>query len=383
MREHRRTGPRTAPGEPTPGGLRDRTAPGDTAPGGLRDRPGPSSPARPDGGRAARWAPGFSALGITPEAEEVYRYFLRHPGEDLGAAARSLPLSPEAVEAAVGTLRGLSLLDVSDRRRVVATAPQIGIERLIEARLDELNAEIRRVLATRDSIASFFEDRRRGEASASTLIERVEGLERVRQKLDDLSFFTHEETLCLHPGGPLSDAAIETARTLDARSLRRGVTVKSIYHHGALRHPPMAAYVRDVIDLGGQVHVTKEPMDRMVIFDRSVAVVPVDPRETARGALLVREPGLVSQLATYFDGLWQASEEPRGLAGPHREPPALSDLERRVLSALATADKDEVAARRLDVSVRTYRRYVADLMARLGAANRFQAALRAKEQNWI
>ncbi|MFI6508994.1 LuxR C-terminal-related transcriptional regulator [Streptosporangium sp. NPDC050855] len=427
IREHRRSGPRTVPGETPPGGPRERPGPVPSAArpapdrsaarsdrDGSAARPAPDrSAARPDldgtaartpdesgtvpwtpdgartAGRAsekartARWTSAFSALGMTAEAEEVYRYFLRHPGEGVDAAGRALPLGPETVEAAVATLRALSLLDVSDRHRVVATEPQIGIERLIEARLDELNAEIRRVLATRDSIASFFEDHRWGEAPATALIERVEGLERVRRKLDDLSFFTHEETLCLHPGGPLSDAAIETARTLDTRSLRRGVTVKSIYHPRALRHPAMAAYVRDVIDLGGRVHVTQEPMDRMVIFDRSVAVVPMDPRESSRGALLVREPGLVSRLATHFDGLWQASEPPRDLAGPRRELPALSDLERRVLSALATADKDEVAARQMDVSVRTYRRYVADLMARLGATNRFQAALRAKEQNWI
>ncbi|GAA3037221.1 hypothetical protein GCM10017559_76280 [Streptosporangium longisporum] len=407
IREHRRSGPRTVPGETPPGGPRERPGPVPSAPrpdpdrsaawpdregtaarpdrNGTTARPDPdTTTARtPDENRTARWTSAFSALGMTAEAEEVYRYFLRHPGEDVDAAGRALPLGPEAAEAAVATLRALSLLDVSDRHRVVATEPQIGIERLIEARLDELNAEIRRVLATRDSIASFFEDHRWGEAPATALIERVEGLERVRRKLDDLSFFTHEETLCLHPGGPLSDAAIETARTLDTRSLRRGVTVKSIYHPRALRHPAMAAYVRDVVDLGGLVHVTQEPMDRMVIFDRSVAVVPMDPRESSRGALLVREPGLVSRLATHFDGLWQASEPPRDLAGPRRELPALSDLERRVLSALATADKDEVAARQMDVSVRTYRRYVADLMARLGATNRFQAALRAKEQNWI
>jgi DNA-binding NarL/FixJ family response regulator len=37
----------------------------------------------------------------------------------------------------------------------------------------------------------------------------------------------------------------------------------------------------------------------------------------------------------------------------------------------------------MGVSVRTFRRYVADLMMRLGAANRFHAALKAKEKGWM
>jgi DNA-binding CsgD family transcriptional regulator len=35
------------------------------------------------------------------------------------------------------------------------------------------------------------------------------------------------------------------------------------------------------------------------------------------------------------------------------------------------------------VSVRKFRAHVADLMARLGAATRFQAALLAKERGWL
>ncbi|NEE20393.1 response regulator transcription factor, partial [Streptomyces sp. SID7499] len=40
---------------------------------------------------------------------------------------------------------------------------------------------------------------------------------------------------------------------------------------------------------------------------------------------------------------------------------------------------DEVAARELTVSVRTYRRYVAEIMTLLDATSRFQAGVRAAE----
>ncbi|GIH67778.1 helix-turn-helix domain-containing protein [Sphaerimonospora thailandensis] len=325
-----------------------------------------------------------TVIGISAVAVEIYRYFLRHRDEGVGSARRALGVDADTVEAAVEELERLSLLDLTDRHRVVATEPRIGIERLIERRLNELNSEIRRVLAARDAIAVFMEDRQQGERSSTALdIERVEGLERVRQRIDDLGFFSYKETLCLHPGGPLSRTAIETALPLDTRSLRRGLSVKAVYNPRAIEDPLMLAYLRDLRSLGGEVRITEESIDRMIVFDRSVAVVPIHPQESARGALLVREPGLVSQLVAYFDGVWEAATDIREYTEPSKEPPLLSDLERRVLAVMATADKDEIAAREIEVSVRTYRRYVADLMARLGAVNRFQAALRAKEENWI
>lgn len=337
---------------------------------------------------------GLQALGITAEAEEVYRYFLRHPGDGVGAATQALDLDADTVEAAVATLRELGLLDVTEHGRVTATEPQIGIERLIETRLDQLNSEIRRVLASREAIISLLEDHRLGSAPAGGSgrdgtaasrpgIERIEGVERVRRRLDDLSFFAYEEMLCLRPAVPLSKAGLETMRPLELRCLRRGVRVKVVYHSRLLDDAAIVAHLRDTVRLGAEVRVTGESMDPMLIFDRGAAVVPIDPERTARGMLLVREPGLVSQLVTYFHNVWQAGTEPCDPADPDAGAAALSQLEQRVLAALATAEKDEVAARQVDVSVRTYRRYVADLMARLGAVNRFQAALRAKEKNWI
>ncbi|HEX6472296.1 MAG TPA: helix-turn-helix transcriptional regulator [Streptosporangiaceae bacterium] len=326
----------------------------------------------------------LSVIGISPEAVEVYRYFLRHRGEGLESVRQAVDLDPETVEAAVETLETLCLLDITDRHRVVAAEPRVGIERLIERHVERLNTEIRNVLAARDVIGSFVADQKRGEEATPALdIERVEGLDKVRQRIDDLAFFSYRETLCLHPGGPLSQRAIETALPLDARSLRRGLGLRSVYHPSALDDPAMASYLRDIAILGAQVRFTEDAMERMVVFDRSVAVVPIKPKDSARGALLVREPGLVSQLVTYFDSVWQAGTDLAELTGAAADPPRLSGIERQVLAALATSDKDEIAARELNVSVRTYRRYVADLMNRLGAVNRFQAALRAKEENWI
>ena len=52
---------------------------------------------------------------------------------------------------------------------------------------------------------------------------------------------------------------------------------------------------------------------------------------------------------------------------------------RRILEQLCAGRTDDVAAREIDVSLRTYRRHVADIMRELGATSRFQAGARAVE----
>jgi DNA-binding NarL/FixJ family response regulator len=57
----------------------------------------------------------------------------------------------------------------------------------------------------------------------------------------------------------------------------------------------------------------------------------------------------------------------------------LRTLAPSLLDALASGSEDEAAARALGMSLRTYRRRVAELMAAVGATSRFQAGLRARE----
>ena len=50
---------------------------------------------------------------------------------------------------------------------------------------------------------------------------------------------------------------------------------------------------------------------------------------------------------------------------------------------LARGAKDEQIARSLDLSLRTVRRRVAELMASLGADSRFQAGVEAVRHGWL
>ena len=58
-------------------------------------------------------------------------------------------------------------------------------------------------------------------------------------------------------------------------------------------------------------------------------------------------------------------------------------IDKDVLGFLASGDTDETAARRMGISVRTYRRRVSTILLCLKAQSRFQAAIAAREQSLI
>jgi DNA-binding NarL/FixJ family response regulator len=62
--------------------------------------------------------------------------------------------------------------------------------------------------------------------------------------------------------------------------------------------------------------------------------------------------------------------------------PVPTDEERAVASLLVTGMTDEMAARRLGLSRRTFRRRLKALMDKLGARSRFQAGFMLAETGW-
>lgn len=111
----------------------------------------------------------------------------------------------------------------------------------------------------------------------------------------------------------------------------------------------------------------------LVLVDRQAALLT--PRGAAGVTVTVRQPALLEALSMLFTTLWQQ-------ARPERPESTHRQRDGDVLDLLARGSTDESAAVALGVSIRTYRRWVADLMTRLGATSRFQAGLLASRNGW-
>lgn len=125
-----------------------------------------------------------------------------------------------------------------------------------------------------------------------------------------------------------------------------------------------------------RIRVTDNDFHNTMVLDRRIAVLwaRVNGQPQAHVASEYTLMGAIYQFATQT---WATALPLRDhLALRHRE---LDDTTLAVLRLLNDGVTDEVAARRLSVSTRTYRRCIAELMTRLGVATRFQLGARAAE----
>jgi DNA-binding CsgD family transcriptional regulator len=167
--------------------------------------------------------------------------------------------------------------------------------------------------------------------------------------------------------------APEVTATADrlAHLSRRGVRVRVLC-------PDVVAAQREYVALlagyGGafEPRVSVHAWPEHVIVDERTAVLR---GRDAEARVVVRAQPVVSTLASVFQAGWEAAAR---LPAPVPDESRLAtEPARRILELMASGYRDAAAARELGLSIRTYRRHVAELMTELRAASRFQAGARA------
>ena len=178
----------------------------------------------------------------------------------------------------------------------------------------------------------------------------------------------------LFPSGQKVDPAAHQANVsmLNAGHTRSGWIVDD----SRMKTASLRKLVLELARAGEDVAVAPRVSLRMSIYDRQLAIVPIDPHNHALGCLVVQTPTLVAHLvALYHEVLHRAS--------PISADAEISVARRTLLLELAAGAKDETIARKLAMSPRSVRRAVAAMMAETGAESRFQLALAAVRHGWI
>ncbi|MEP6666990.1 MAG: LuxR C-terminal-related transcriptional regulator, partial [Nocardioidaceae bacterium] len=129
---------------------------------------------------------------------------------------------------------------------------------------------------------------------------------------------------------------------------------------------------------GERIRVLPEVPTRLAVFGSTAAVLPGAWGSPAGYRMLIRQPSIVSVCIAYFEQLWS---HPVTVPGCGAEVDAGSRSQ--LLELLARGAKDEQIARTLDMSLRTVRRRVADVIAELGVDSRFQAGMEAVRRGWL
>ena len=326
----------------------------------------------------------LGVLGIAPSEEAAYQALLVRPGERLAGIAGELKLSQRAADKLLRALeaKGLVSRTPENPSRYHATAPDIVMDTLLLERQQELQRARAAIEAMKDKATSL------RPAAKQQMVELITSGEAERHVFHSMNRKAKHEVLTL-VRRPILISNLHDPRHADSQreAQQRGVAFRSIVDHDALAMPGLARSTLADMESGEAVRVLPMLPFKMVIADRSLALVPLNPGGADGRVLLVRESALLDALYALFDALWRQatpmSVSPSGAIEASDPTPALAEESMQLVSLLAGGLNDKMIASELDVSTRTLDRRILKVMKSLDARTRFQAgwiaALRAPQ----
>ncbi|MFD8690178.1 LuxR C-terminal-related transcriptional regulator [Streptomyces sp. NPDC059651] len=257
--------------------------------------------------------------------------------------------------------------DPQDPEWIRPVPPSAALTHLLQPVVREIHERIRLSAALADSLAPLASVASTDPNLAITVLEGIPLIEATVQNALDGA---QEEILTLQPGSSRPAEQLKKALALALSTVERGVTMRHIYQHPARYSPTIKAYLYEVPPGHIQVRTIEQTVERLFIFDRTVAFIPANAKRDV--ALEIRHPALVRYLVQVYEVLWaQATPLAEALKAP---PPSASvtAVQQSIARLLVEGHVDQVVARKLGISVRTCRTHIAKLMQILGATSRTQ-----------
>lgn len=321
-------------------------------------------------------------LGLDEVSESVYVAILNSPGVRATDLAECVTFPPAEIERALLRLRELTLLQMRGTNEgLFAISPERGMEILLAVQQAELASFQQRVEQSRAAAARLIAEHARvGSQIDSPEVEYLSGIEAIRVRLQTLSAGVRSEVMNFSPGKQMV-ADVDAGKEATRKYVDTDVKSRSIYSHGALKHPPTVEYMEWLVGQGFELRTTPALPSRMVIFDREIAVLPANSDDSREGAVVLYGKATVTAFCSLFDWIWERAI-PFDLQVGKRDEMGVA-LEVEAIWLLGQGYTDETVAKRLGVSPRTSRRLVESMMRRLGARSRFQAGVFAERNGLL
>ena len=328
----------------------------------------------------------MSDVELDEHTEQVYRLMLAHQEWGVAEIAAELRIGQDDVRHDLDRLAELNLLRCSQESpgELRPVSLDVGLRLLLQRQQEELLRHQQRLAERQTMLSNLlaeYTDVRCGAGRHD--VECLNGVDAVHLRLEELVRRTRAETLSFLPGGAQSAASLTASRPLDQDLRSRGVAVLTLCQDSVRNDPATLGYARWLTELGGEVRTAPTLPLRMVMFDREVALLPMDPDDTRKGAVQLASPGVIRALVALFEQVWASAAELCAERDRERDAAGLTGQERELLRLLARGHTDEGAARQLGIGLRTAGRMMSELMSRLGARSRFEAGIRAAARGWL
>ncbi|MEW2045461.1 helix-turn-helix domain-containing protein [Streptomyces sp. NPDC005476] len=322
----------------------------------------------------------LGAIGLDETHESAYRALVSVGAAEVPDLARRLALGEHDTERALRRLERHGLAAQSSGRpgRWVAAPPGVALGALLTQQRHELEkAELAAALLAEEYRAAA------AEPAVHDLVEVVTGAAAVAQRFLQIQLGASEEVCALVTGTPVAVTGGEN--DAEGRAAARGVRYRVVLERAVLDQPDGLSELTAALGRDEQVRVVDQVPTKLVVADRSLALVPLSGRSAEPAALVVHASGLLELLTGLFESVWREALPLRlgtaGVAEQAPDGPDAADLE--ILSLLLAGMTDASAAKQLDLGLRTVQRRVKRLMELTGVTTRLQLGWHAHERGWV
>ncbi|MFD8567818.1 helix-turn-helix transcriptional regulator [Streptomyces sp. NPDC057694] len=323
----------------------------------------------------------LGAIGLDEAHETAYRALVAVGAADVPDLALRLAHAEYETERILRRLERHGLAAQSSARpgRWVAAPPGIALGALLAQQRHELEkAEL--------TAARLVEEYRAqaSETAVHDLVEVVTGSAAVTQRFLQIQLGATEEVCALVTDNPI--AVSGTDNEAEPQAVSRGVGYRVVIEREVLSLPRGLAELSAAIGRDEQVRLVDRVPTKLVIADRSLAMVPLTSRSAEPAALVVHASGLLESLSGLFEAVWRQSlplrlGEDGRVAEEGPDGPDATDL--GILSLLLAGLTDASVAKQLDLGLRTVQRRVKRLMELAGVTTRLQLGWHAFERGWV
>lgn len=322
----------------------------------------------------------LDVLGLDELEERAYRRLVELPSEAPADLAIALGSDDAALATALEGLeaKGLVARSMAVAGHVVASPPRVALGSLIVQRQDEIRrAQLELVRLT---------EQYRGAASERTpsdVIDVVRGPQAVAQRFAQLQRGASTEVIALVKAGVVLVSAEENAD--EEVALARGVTYRVIVERAAFEKPGFFDDVVESVEAGELIRVVDELPLRLIIADRQLALLPLQPTadDSGAGALLVHPSGLLDALLALVDLMWERAQPVLAPGSDAAPADRVDPIDVHVLTLLLAGLTDAAIGGQLGMSLRTVQRRVHQLMTQARVATRFQLGHEACRRGWL
>jgi len=312
--------------------------------------------------------PSLTTLGLSADAELLYRCLLAFGPQTVGRLERDLGLPAARANRGMDELasaRAVFPRNGSGRGAPVwmaRTASDV-VPALRQRRHAEAHARLRRA-ALRQLVPE--------PLALGAGIRHLPSRALARARLAELVGVVRHEHVAMQPEPVYEAESARSAVPMDRALLTRGVQMRVLGAQPTEGGDQLVAYGRRADEARPDYRYADDVPTKLIVMDRRIALLPVSPDNLDRGYLEITQDAMVAALLALFERTWTAARASQEFALSHLQ---LTVREKTLVTLLAQGYTDASAAKAMRISRRAVSTTVRDLMDRFGVENRFQLGI--------